>query len=348
MQALVNTMETTVSSEFTGNWRDYTEKNLDSAFIKLYKALNASRLADNTDILLFSRRQELLYPRDETDRFESKQLVEQISIRLPSLQEKKIYTIRVGAARYLILSYPLTNLAGERPEIVFVAHMTAAAAMLRSINLVLICIMLLGAALSALIVSRLSSHIARPVTELYNMTKEIGKESMRLGTLVEELLTLSRIESQAYTKELFSVNLCDILKEYVQRLGGLAAKQQRQLTLTLPDTSLAVQADDTLLSQAVMNIVSNCIRYAKTAVHIELLPVESNAVIRISDDGHGIPETDLPHIFERFYKGKGGHSGLGLAIAKSAVEFMGGSVRAYNGKIGAVFEIALPVAAHVK
>ncbi|MGB4440226.1 MAG: HAMP domain-containing sensor histidine kinase [Sedimentibacter sp.] len=422
--AVVKTMETTVDKEFTGNWRNFTDKSLDSSFIKLYKALNSSKLSVNTEMLLFNRREELLYPKDETDSFVNEGLVEQISTRLNSMQDKKIYTLRVGTKRYLILSYPLTDTARESPKIVFVAHMTSAIYMIRAINLILICIMLVGAAIAALIASRLSRNIAHPVIELCEMTKEIGSgkfqlpkqsnvtndilelnmlfqsisemslrleaydksqktflqnashelktplmsiqgyaegieqgvitdvkkaaniicsESMRLSALVDELLTLSRIESQTYAKELITVNLCDILKEYAQRIGGFAAKSQRQLNLSLPKYPLYIMADDTLLSQAVMNIASNCLRYSKTAADIELLHVQSNAIIRIMDDGDGIPETDISHIFERFYKGKGGNFGLGLAIAKSAVEFMGGSVSAYNKSTGAVFEIKLPL-----
>jgi signal transduction histidine kinase len=75
---------------------------------------------------------------------------------------------------------------------------------------------------------------------------------------------------------------------------------------------------------------------------VQLTGTGENAVIRIADDGEGIAEADLPHIFERFYKGKGGSFGLGLAIAKSAVEFMGGTIAARNGEEGAAFEITLP------
>lgn len=427
LQAVVKTMETAVKKEFIGNWRNFTSKNLDNAFVKLYKALNSSKLSVNTEMLLFNRRHELLYPQDEIESSLNEQLVEQISIRLPSIQEKKIYKIRIGMERYLILSYPLTNLTGERPTIIFVAHTTAATSMVSSINLILICIMILGAALTALIAGRLSAHIAQPVTELCDMTKKIGSgkfqlpmqshaaddileismlyqsisdmslkleandklqktflqnashelktpimsiqgyaegiaqdvlpdtkkaaeiicsESIRLGTLVEELLTLSRIESQTYAKELITVNLCDVLREYMQRMGGFASKTQHHLKLSTSDYPLYIQADDSLLSQAIINIASNCLRYAKTAVNIELLHAQSSAVIRITDDGNGISQIDLPHIFERFYKGKGGNFGLGLAIAKSAVEFMGGNICAYNGKIGAVFEIALPLDAN--
>jgi len=122
-------------------------------------------------------------------------------------------------------------------------------------------------------------------------------------------------------------------------LAGYAAKLEHQLILELPDFQICVIADDTLLSQSVMNIVSNCLRYANVAVKITLLSSGDYAIIRICDDGNGIPENDLPHIFDRFYKGKGGNFGLGLAIAKSAVSSIGGHVNAYNNDNGAVFEL---------
>ncbi len=422
LQSVSKTMETVVKKELTGNLRNYTTNNLKTAFTRLFKALHTSKLAANTEMLLYSRRQELLYPQGETDSFVNQQLVDKIAEQLPSMKEKKVYTIRTGNAKYFFLSYPLTNFTGDHPTIVFVAQAGESNALIRMMNLILICVMLLGAAFAALLANQLSARIAKPVAELCDLTKKIGKgefstssqsasdilelgllhqsinemsarleandkyqktflqnashelrtplmsiqgyaegiqsgvlpdvkhaaevinsESKRLNTLVEELLTLSRIESQTYVRELTVINLCDVLKEYAQRLGGFVSKLQRQLTLTLSDTPVLVLADDALLSQAVMNIASNCLRYAKTTANISLLQSKTDAVIRITDDGAGIPEADLPHIFERFYKGTGGNFGLGLAIAKSAVEFMNGNVRAYNTKGGAVFEITLPV-----
>ena len=76
---------------------------------------------------------------------------------------------------------------------------------------------------------------------------------------------------------------------------------------------------------------------------ISLTAAVNTAVISIKDDGNGINESDLPHIFERFYKGKGGNFGLGLAIAKSAVEYMKGSIKAQNTPEGALFIIKLPM-----
>jgi signal transduction histidine kinase len=169
----------------------------------------------------------------------------------------------------------------------------------------------------------------------------INSESIRLNKLVSELLTLSRIESRTYSKELTSINLNNILKEYMQRLGGLAAKQNIQLLLTLPDTPIYVLADDELLSQAVINIASNCIRHAKNTVQITLMQKDKEAIIRILDDGNGILPEELPHIFERFYKGKNGSLGLGLSIAQTAINFLGGTIEAQSNPTGAIFDIAL-------
>ncbi len=167
-------------------------------------------------------------------------------------------------------------------------------------------------------------------------------ESQRLNALVSGLLTLSRIESND-AKDLISLPLTHTLKEYAQRLTVVAAKEGRKLTLLLPDTEISILGDDALLSQAVNNIVSNCLRYAKTEVQIALFARQQQAVIKISDDGAGIAPEDLPHLFERFYTGKGGKFGLGFAIAQSAVTAMGGKIIAYNQNPGAAFELLLPV-----
>ena len=129
-----------------------------------------------------------------------------------------------------------------------------------------------------------------------------------------------------------------MIKEYVQRINGYAIKEGKILRLTIINENVYAKIDDSLLAQAVINIISNCIKYAKSEVIVTIYSEKNDVVIKISDDGNGIAQNDLPHIFDRFYKGKQGNFGLGLSIALSAVEFMGGSVKAYN-EGGAVFEI---------
>lgn len=169
----------------------------------------------------------------------------------------------------------------------------------------------------------------------------ICDESKRLNTLVEELLTLSHIENKTYASEMTNLNISHMIKEYIQRVNGLAMKENKEIICDIQGDNILVAADDNLLSRAVINVISNCIRYAKTKVKVSVYEKESNAFIKIGDDGVGINDADIPHIFERFYKGEKGNFGLGLSIAKIAVEYMGGTITAYNTENGAEFLISL-------
>ena len=143
----------------------------------------------------------------------------------------------------------------------------------------------------------------------------ICEESKRLNQLVDELLTLSRIENNTDESEFYVLNLSDVMKEVVQKIEGYALRVLKKINVMLPPDVIMIKANDALLSQAMINIISN---------------------------GDGIPVQDLPHIFDRFYKGKNGNFGLGLAIVKSAILSLKGSIRAYNEN-GAVFEIKFQV-----
>ncbi len=179
-----------------------------------------------------------------------------------------------------------------------------------------------------------------------DMVKTAGiicEESRRLNSLVEELLTLSRIENKNYKGELVLLNATGVVMDCVQRIRGYAIKEGKNLNLNILNETMPVEIDDALLSQAVINIISNCIKYANKEITVSLSTENQSAVIKIEDDGAGISEKDLPHIFERFYKGEKGDFGLGLSIAKSAVEFMNGKIDAYNDSCGAVFTIRLPL-----
>ena len=171
----------------------------------------------------------------------------------------------------------------------------------------------------------------------------ICQESKRLNALVDQLLTLSRIENMGYEVNAEPRNLCELMQEYIEKSGGFALKENIEIKFSCTDPELTAPVDEELLAQAVLNILSNGIRYAESKVEVTLSRRNDQAMITISDDGKGISEEDLPHIFERFYKGGKGSFGLGLTIARSAVIYMDGKIRVYNGEKGAVFEILLPL-----
>lgn len=109
------------------------------------------------------------------------------------------------------------------------------------------------------------------------------------------------------------------------------------------DSGLAVLGDEELLGNVLDNLVSNALRYAKTAVTVAVAAEGGCVQISVLDDGAGIAGEDLPHLFERCYKGPGGNFGLGLSIAQTAAKTMGGTLTAANrSEEGAAFTLTLP------
>lgn len=168
----------------------------------------------------------------------------------------------------------------------------------------------------------------------------IATESLRLKHLVDQLITLSRLD-MAHTNIVFStLNLKDFLGMLVERYEGLATKDQKKIILNC-EKELKVNSNEELLEKSLGNIISNAIQYAKTHVVIDVIQNKSETQIRIQDDGPGIPETQLPHVFDRFYKGSNGNFGLGLAIADTATTLIGGKLTAENHSSGAAFVMVL-------
>lgn len=172
----------------------------------------------------------------------------------------------------------------------------------------------------------------------------IRTESERLTNIVESLLKLSRLEGGDVEYPMTALPLHELVQSNLNKVSGLAMREDRMLVFQNCD-DIYIDGHEELLGHVLINLLSNSIKYANTKVKITLTQEEMVSIIRIEDDGQGIPEKDLPHIFERFYKGKNGNFGLGLSIAKISAEKMGGSISAYNTNVGAVFEVVLKTCA---
>ena len=173
----------------------------------------------------------------------------------------------------------------------------------------------------------------------------IIEETKRMTLLVENLLYLSRLDAIEENYHFETILMNEFLNTYMERMRGIAAKGNIQITSEVPEEAIEIYADEDKLSRAITNIVGNCIRYAQSMVKIIciLKPEVDRIEIMISDDGPGFETEELPVIFERFYKGKKGNSGLGLAISKAVIEKHNGSVSAENTGKGALFRIELPL-----
>lgn len=171
--------------------------------------------------------------------------------------------------------------------------------------------------------------------------KTILTESDRLSGLVEDLLYLSRMgkavpEGTAQPLDLReTLSLCAFEQRADAQANGVS------FAFDFDDTPVlsAIREED--VRQMFGNLLSNAIRYAKSSICLTCHAFAEKIVITVADDGPGIAEADLPHIFERFYKAEGGKHGIGLSIAKSAAEKYGGTLEAKT-EGGAVFTLTLP------
>ncbi len=171
----------------------------------------------------------------------------------------------------------------------------------------------------------------------------ILKESDRMTELVDELLDISKIDMGRQRLTLSEMDIRELLYDSIRAVEPTAAAGGITIVPDFPETPVMVSCDDTRLRRAVTNILSNGVRYARSELRLTCRADKRHVTIRIQDDGDGIAEEDLPHIFDRFYMGKSGKSGIGLALTKEIIHLHKGTIRAYNGDGGAVFEITIPV-----
>ena len=168
-------------------------------------------------------------------------------------------------------------------------------------------------------------------------------ESDRMTELVDELLDISKIDMGRQQLTLSEMDVRELLYDSIRAVEPAAAASGITIAPDFPEEPVMVSCDDIRLRRAVTNILSNGVRYARSELRLTCRKDKRQVTIRIQDDGDGIAEGDLPHIFERFYMGESGKSGIGLALTKEIIHVHKGTIHAYNGDSGAVFEITLPM-----
>lgn len=165
----------------------------------------------------------------------------------------------------------------------------------------------------------------------------ILSESGRLTKIVMEMTLLAKLDSEENIFAPADVDLREMVTEAAERMNPLLSAKGLTLTTNVADgagESLTVRADRDKLLQALLNVLSNAARYARSAIRIDMSVAGGQVELSVSDDGQGFPEGLLPHLFHRFVKGKDGETGLGLAISRAIVERCGGRIAAANGRSG--------------
>jgi two-component system OmpR family sensor kinase len=176
-------------------------------------------------------------------------------------------------------------------------------------------------------------------------------EVRRMTTLVEDLLTLTRLDAAAREAQPDSqqaaVDVDQLIAETVEEQSIRAPQQKVEAVAESPGQAV-VRGDREQLRRAIENLATNSVKYAPGGQHTWRSHCEDSRVtITLSDQGPGVDSGDLPRIFDRFYRGRvDGHaapgSGLGLAIVRSIVEAHGGSITVASSPRGATFTISLP------
>jgi two-component system phosphate regulon sensor histidine kinase PhoR len=183
--------------------------------------------------------------------------------------------------------------------------------------------------------------------------RRIMAQSDRLHNLILDLLTLARIESGDELFEFRAVAVAEVVAAAVERHHGRAEARRQTLNAVPPQAAEGVVAwaDEEAVEQVLDNLLDNAVKYTPEGGRIEVHwhGDDRQVILEVRDNGIGIPEADLPRIFERFYRvdkarsREMGGTGLGLAIVKHLVQGMNGTVRATSRLgSGSTFTIALP------
>ena len=182
--------------------------------------------------------------------------------------------------------------------------------------------------------------------------RRIRVETDRMTTLVNDLLELTRLQSGQEDMKAHPVDIASVIQEEGRRYADIARSLGIEARVSLPDALPKVAAQEDRMRQVVRNLLDNALKFTQEDGRIDVSASTDNGrmvEVRVSDNGIGIPQESLPHIFERFYKversRRDAGSGLGLAIVKNIVQAFGGQVQAESKEgEGSTLSFTVPTA----
>jgi signal transduction histidine kinase len=192
-----------------------------------------------------------------------------------------------------------------------------------------------------------------PPVQARGFVETIYQEAQSLSNMTNGFLELSRLQSGRIRMDMVNFDLADLVREVLQLLQPQTDERGLTLSATLPDRSVFVSADRERIRQVLVNLTSNAIKYNRDggAVNILIEPANAQYIrVSVSDTGRGIPEKDLPRIFEKFFRvadseGYATGTGLGLSIVKQIVEAHGGTIDVQSQvDVGTTFSFVLRAA----
>ena len=190
--------------------------------------------------------------------------------------------------------------------------------------------------------------------ELYQeFMEDITNEIERETKIINDLLSLVKMDKSAAGLNVSSVNINELLEQILKRLQPIADKQKVELVLE-SFRPVTAEADEVKITLAITNLVENAIKYNRNDgegwVHVSLNADHQYFYLKVEDSGIGIPEESLDHIYERFYRVDKSHSreiggtGLGLAITRNSILMHRGAIKVHSvmGE-GTTFDVRIPL-----
>jgi two-component system phosphate regulon sensor histidine kinase PhoR len=178
------------------------------------------------------------------------------------------------------------------------------------------------------------------------------KHSNRLVRIIKDMLTISKLEKAAGTLSLEPFDISECVSDVIEHLSPLIEEKEAKVAVNIPADNRSMLGDRFYWDQVFMNLIENALKENQQrglSVMVSFERGNGQNLIKITDDGVGIPRADLPFIFKRFYRGAKHHSkeikgtGLGLSIVKRAVEAHGGNISVESTPGAAtVFTMAVP------
>jgi heavy metal sensor kinase len=209
----------------------------------------------------------------------------------------------------------------------------------------------------ALMRTRAELALRRPRSEAeYRETLEqMYHELVRTTELIERLMTVARADSGVEVLQFRRTDVAALLRAIVEQAQAFAEAKDLHLTSEIPNEPVWVDADPEFLNRLFLILIDNAVKYTpeKGKINVALGTNDGSAELKVTDTGIGIDDSDLPNIFERFYRAdkarsrESGGVGLGLAIAKWIAEAHRGSILA-SSKVGAgsAFVVRIPVSSN--
>jgi two-component system phosphate regulon sensor histidine kinase PhoR len=189
--------------------------------------------------------------------------------------------------------------------------------------------------------------------ETRHIHEVMKRHSDRLNLLVDDLLSLARLEAKEATLQLEWINLAEFLNDVTRDWAKRCAQKELQLDLSVRGEIPLIRADQMRVEEIVHNLLDNAVKYSHpgSPIVISVVARDSEVALSVTDRGVGIPAAELPRIFERFYRvdrarsRELGGTGLGLSIVKHIAQLHGGRVEAESAiDEGTTISVVLPVA----